>query len=72
MLSLMEIGYLEFEGNRLGYVYFLLFSAILFFKIVLNEEQMKISKSKVDDLLMEMELSKFTQYYSINHFPVFD
>ena len=33
MLNLMEIGYLSFEGNRLGYVYFLLFSAILVFKV---------------------------------------
>ncbi len=55
-ISMMEIGYLGFEGSRLGYTYFITFSTILFFKIVINERQLNITKNKIDEVLLEMEL----------------
>ncbi|OLS19927.1 MAG: hypothetical protein HeimC2_39530 [Candidatus Heimdallarchaeota archaeon LC_2] len=56
LISLMELGYLGFEGKRVAETFFLLFSAILYFKVVLDEEKNKITKRELDDYLLKMEL----------------
>ncbi|OLS21985.1 MAG: hypothetical protein HeimC2_31330 [Candidatus Heimdallarchaeota archaeon LC_2] len=57
LLSLMELGDFGFEGKRLGYIYFLLFSAVLIFRILLNQKHMgNLTKSGLDDLLLEMDV----------------
>jgi hypothetical protein len=55
-ICLMEIEYLGFEGKRLGYVFFLLYSAILIFKVVLNQREFGYLTSKrLDELLLQMD-----------------
>lgn len=57
LLSLMEIDNLGFEGPRLGYIYFLLFSAILIFRVLINQRQFGyLTKGGLDDILLDMEL----------------
>jgi hypothetical protein len=56
LLSLLEVDYLGFAGKRLGYIYFLLFSSILFFRVAINQQQFSsITKAKLDDILLGMD-----------------
>lgn len=57
LLSLMEIGDLGFEGKRLGYIYFLLFSTILIFRVLLNQRQFSfLTKGVLDEMLLELDV----------------
>ncbi|MCE7734443.1 MAG: hypothetical protein GPJ54_06170 [Candidatus Heimdallarchaeota archaeon] len=56
VLSLMEISEMGIEGKRLGYTYFMLFSAILVFKVLLNQRKYgNLTKSALDDIILGME-----------------
>ncbi len=55
-LSMLEVDYLCYSGHRVGYIYFLLFSSILYFRVAINHKQYSsLTKARIDDVLLALD-----------------
>lgn len=56
LISLMEIDHLGFSANQVARTYFLLFSSIIIFRVLIDEKKRKLTRKDLDERILELEV----------------